>query len=211
MPMKTEREYRALSAVMEARANAKEEEMIVEGYATTFNQPYDLFTYQGVRYMEQVDPSSFEACDMDDVIMQYDHAGRVFARTRNGTLKLEVDDRGLKITADLSRTDTARQLYQEIRAGMIDRMSFGFIVGADERTTTRDEDTGKSTVMRTIKHFKKLYDVSAVSIPQNDQTSISARMISDGWIAEMVEAERLRAQRKARLALKIKMMEGEFA
>lgn len=209
MPMKTEREYRALAAVMEARADAKEDEMIVEGYATTFNQPYDLFTYQGVRYMEQVDPSAFEACDMDDVIMQYDHAGRVFARTRNGTLKLEVDDRGLKITADLSRTDTARQLYQEIRAGMTDRMSFGFIVGEDERTTTRDEDTGKSTVLRTITRFKKLYDVSAVSIPANDQTSISARMLSDGWIAE-AEAERLRAQRKKRLALKIKMMEGEI-
>lgn len=210
MPMKTEREYRALSAVMEARADAKDDEMIVEGYATTFNQPYDLFAFNGVRYMEQVDPASFEECDMDDVIMQYDHAGRVFARTRNGTLKLEVDDRGLKITADLSRTDTARQLYQEIRAGMTDRMSFGFIVGADEKTTTRDEDSGKTTVLRTIKRFKKLYDVSAVSIPANDQTSISARMLSDGWIAEL-EAERLRAQRKAKLALKIKMMEGEFA
>ena len=88
-------------------------------------------------------------------------------------------------------------------------MSFGFIVGADERTTTRDEDTGKSTVLRTITRFKKLYDVSAVSIPANDQTSISARMLSDGWIAEM-EAERLRAQRRKRLALKIKMMEGEL-
>lgn len=210
MPMKTEREYRTLSAAMEARAGAKDDEMIVEGYATTFNQPYDLFTFNGVRYMEQVDPTAFEECDMDDVIMQYDHAGRVFARTRNGTLKLEVDDRGLKITADLSRTDTARQLYQEIRAGMTDRMSFGFIVGADEKTTTRDEDSGKTTVLRTIKRFKKLYDVSAVSIPANDQTSISARMLSDGWIAEM-EAERLRAQRKAKLALKIKMMEGEIA
>lgn len=210
MPMKAQREYRALSAVMEVRADAKEDEMIVEGYATTFNQPYDLFTYQGTRYMEQVDPNAFEECDMADVIMQYDHAGRVFARTRNGTLKLEVDDRGLKITADLSKTDTARQLYQEIREGMTDRMSFGFIVGLDERTTTRDEDTGKATVLRTIKRFKKLYDVSAVSIPANDQTSISARTLSDGWIAE-AEAERLRAQRKARLALKIKMMEGEFA
>lgn len=210
MPMKAQREYRVISAAMEVRADAKEDEMIVEGYATTFNQPYDLFTYNGTRYMEQVDPRAFEECDMSDVIMQYDHAGRVFARTRNGTLALEVDDRGLKITADLSRTDTARQLYQEIREGMTDRMSFGFNVGLDEKTTTRDEDTGKATVMRTIKRFKKLYDVSAVSIPANDQTSISARMLSDGWIAE-AEAERLRAQRKARLALKIKMMEGEFA
>ena len=210
MPMKAQREYRALSAVMEVRADAKEDEMIVEGYATTFNQPYELYSYGNYRYMEQVDPNAFEECDMDDVIMQYDHAGRVYARTRNGTLKLEVDDRGLKITADLSRTDTARQLYQEIREGMTDRMSFGFIVGLDERTHIEDADAGTYTVMRTIKRFKKLYDVSAVSIPANDQTSISARTLSDGWIAE-AEAERLRAQRKARLALKIKMMEGEFA
>lgn len=210
MPMKAQREYRALSAVMEVRADAKEDEMIVEGYATTFNQPYELYSYGNYRYMEQVDPNAFEECDMDDVIMQYDHAGRVYARTRNGTLKLEVDDRGLKITADLSKTDTARQLYQEIRAGMTDRMSFGFIVGLDERTHIEDADAGTYTVLRTIKRFKKLYDVSAVSIPANDQTSISARTLSDGWIAE-AEAERLRAQRKARLALKIKMMEGEFA
>ena len=210
MPMKAQREYRALAAVMEVRADAKDDEMIVEGYATTFNQPYELYSYGNYRYMEQVDPNAFEECDMDDVIMQYDHAGRVYARTRNGTLKLEVDDRGLKITADLSRTDTARQLYQEIREGMTDRMSFGFIVGLDERTHIEDADAGTYTVMRTIKRFKKLYDVSAVSIPANDQTSISARTLSDGWIAE-AEAERLRAQRKARLALKIKMMEGEFA
>lgn len=210
MPMKAQREYRALSAVMEVRADAKEDEMIVEGYATTFNQPYELYSYGNYRYMEQVDPNAFEECDMADVIMQYDHAGRVFARTRNGTLKLEVDDRGLKITADLSKTDTARQLYQEIREGMTDRMSFGFIVGLDERTHIEDADAGTYTVMRTIKRFKKLYDVSAVSIPANDQTSISARTLSDGWIAE-AEAERLRAQRKSRLALKIKMMEGEFA
>ena len=210
MPMKAQREYRALAAVMEVRADAKEDEMIVEGYATTFNQPYELYSYGNYRYMEQVDPNAFEECDMDDVIMQYDHAGRVYARTRNGTLKLEVDDRGLKITADLSKTDTARQLYQEIREGMTDRMSFGFIVGLDERTHIEDADAGTYTVIRTIKRFKKLYDVSAVSIPANDQTSISARTLSDGWIAE-AEAERLRAQRKARLALKIKMMEGEFA
>ena len=210
MPMKAQREYRTLAAVMEVRADAKDDEMIVEGYATTFNQPYELYSYGNYRYMEQVDPNAFEECDMDDVIMQYDHAGRVYARTRNGTLKLEVDDRGLKITADLSKTDTARQLYQEIREGMTDRMSFGFIVGLDERTHIEDADAGTYTVMRTIKRFKKLYDVSAVSIPANDQTSISARTLSDGWIAE-AEAERLRAQRKARLALKIKMMEGEFA
>ena len=210
MPMKAQREYRTLAAVMEVQADAKEDEMIVEGYATTFNQPYELYSYGNYRYMEQVDPNAFEECDMDDVIMQYDHAGRVYARTRNGTLKLEVDDRGLKITADLSKTDTARQLYQEIREGMTDRMSFGFIVGLDERTHIEDADAGTYTVMRTIKRFKKLYDVSAVSIPANDQTSISARTLSDGWIAE-AEAERLRAQRKARLALKIKMMEGEFA
>ena len=183
MPMKAQREYRALSAVMEVRADAKEDEMIVEGYATTFNQPYELYSYGNYRYMEQVDPNAFEECDMDDVIMQYDHAGRVYARTRNGTLKLEVDDRGLKITADLSKTDTARQLYQEIREGMTDRMSFGFIVGLDERTHIEDADAGTCTVMRTIKRFKKLYDVSAVSIPANDLTSISARTLSDGWIA----------------------------
>ena len=180
--------------------------MWVEGYATTFNQPYTLYSWDDYEVREEIDEHAFDECDMTDVIMQYDHQGRVFARTRNNTLQLATDDHGLKITADLGGTDIGKQLYEEIKGGYTDQMSFGFIVGLDERTSTEDHENGKTTVLRRIKKISKLYDVSAVSIPANNQTSISARSLSDGLIAE-VKAERLRAQKRARLALKIKMTE----
>lgn len=180
--------------------------MEVEGYATTFNQPYTLYSWDDYEVQEEIDEHAFDECDMTDVIMQYDHQGRVFARTKNGTLQLATDEHGLKITADLSGTELGQQLYGEIKGGYTDQMSFGFIVGLDERTYTEDHETGKTTVLRRIKKISKLYDVSAVSIPANDQTSISARSLSDGFIAE-IKAERLRAQKRAKLALKIKMTE----
>lgn len=197
------REYRSMT--MEIRAGEENEnKMLVEGYATTFNQPYVLYEGKDYRFIESVAPEAFKECDMSDVIMQYDHAGRVFARNKNGTLWLAVDSIGLKITADLGGTDIGRQLYQEIKGGYTDKMSFSFTVEEDERTVTVSEDSGE-TVNRKITKIKKLYDVSAVSLPANDATSISARRFADGVISE-IKAERLERARKIK-KLKL-MMEG---
>ena len=185
------REYRAMTM----RALGDSDAMIVEGYATTFNQPYMLYDGCDYRVMEQIAPTAFAQCDMTDVIMQYDHEGRVFARNRNNTLALSVDAAGLKITADLGGTDIGRQLYQEIKGGYTDKMSFGFVVAEDQRTSTMDYNTGVETVLRTITKIKKLYDVSAVSIPANDMTSISARRYADGVI-DGIKAERLERDNK---------------
>ena len=62
----------------------------VRGYATTFNEKYTLYEDNTIRIDEQVDPHAFDNCDMSDVIMQYNHEGRVFARLSNGTLKLNI-------------------------------------------------------------------------------------------------------------------------
>ena len=185
------REYRAMTM----RALGDSDAMIVEGYATTFNQPYMLYDGGDYRVMEQIAPTAFAQCDMTDVIMQYDHEGRVFARNRNNTLALSVDATGLKVTADLGGTDIGRQLYQEIKGGYTDKMSFGFVVAEDQRTSTMDYNTGVETVLRTITKIKKLYDVSAVSIPANDMTSISARRYADGVI-DGIKAERLERDNK---------------
>lgn len=185
------REYRAMTM----RALGDSDAMIVEGYATTFNQPYLLYDGGDYRVMEQIAPTAFAQCDMTDVVMQYDHEGRVFARNRNNTLALSVDAIGLKITADLGGTDIGRQLYQEIKGGYTDKMSFGFVVAEDQRTSTMDYNTGVETVLRTITKIKKLYDVSAVSIPANDMTSISARRYADGVI-DGIKAERLERDNK---------------
>ena len=180
--------------------------MTVEGYATTFNQPYVLYEDRDVRVEEEIDAHAFDACDMSDVIMQYDHQGRVFARNKNGTMAVAADDHGLKMTARLGGTEIGRQLYQEIKGGYTDRMSFGFIVGLDERTVTEDTESKKRIVRRRILKIRKLYDVSAVSIPANDATVISARSLLDGWIEEAKRSAR--AAQRRRLALKIRLMEG---
>lgn len=191
------REYRAMTM------RAADESMTVDGYATTFNQPYMLYDSPTYKVYEQVAPTAFDACDMSDVIMQYDHEGRVFARNKNGTLALNVDGIGLKITADLGGTDIGRQLYQEIKGEYTDKMSFGFLVAEDQRKSDYNAETGVEIVTRTITKIKKLYDVSAVSIPANDMTSISARRFADGVIGE-IKAERLeRAKKKLKILLEV--------
>ena len=209
MPVTTDREYRSIDvSALETRAEG--DEMIVEGYAATFSQPYTLGRAKGYVYEEQIAPDAFAQADMSDVIMQYDHQGRVFARNRNGTLELSTDEHGLKITARLGGTEIGRQLYEEIRGGYTDRMSFGFTVSAD-REDREKLDSGETRILRTITGVKKLYDVSAVSLPANDATEISARSLCEGAIAR-AEAERLAEEDRARRARIIRMlMEDEHA
>ena len=203
--MKTDREFRKCA---EFRAMDDADSYVVEGYATTFDQPYTLYSDGYYELREVVDSHAFDKTDMSDVIMQYDHEGRVFARNRNKTLDLTTDEHGLKITANLGGTDIGRQLYQEIKGGYTDRMSFAFTVSDDKRE--RETIDGKIVVTRRILGFRKLYDVSAVSTPANNSTSIIARSFVDGVIAEL-EAERLSALEysKRKLALKIKLSGGK--
>lgn len=179
------RQYRNINVqMMETRAS-DDGEKIVTGYAATFNEPYELWSWDGYTVLEQIDPAAFDDCDMSDVIMQYNHEGRVFARTSNGTLQLEVDKKGLKIEAKLGGTDLGRDVFDEIEGGYTTKMSFGFVVKEDKREITEDRETGAVTVLRTITKISKLYDVSAVSIPANDATSISSRNYCEGVIAEI--------------------------
>ena len=210
MPVKNDREYRNMVEV--EIAQNEDDRKIVRGYASTFNQPYTLYEEDDYRVKEVVDSEAFKDTDMRDVIMQYDHMGRVFARTSNNTLTVTPDERGLLIEADLGGTELGRQLYEEIKGGYTNKMSFGFKVDSDKRTNLIDSD-GKNTVVRRITSVRKLYDVSAVSIPANDATSISVRNLSDGLIEE-IQAERLEAEKRERakeaLELKIKIMEVEL-
>lgn len=196
------REYRNFTDI-KVRAD-KNESMVVEGYATVFDTPYKLYDDGEYIVREQIAREAFDETDMSDVIMQYNHEGRVFARNKNGTLQVVPDEKGLKTIAELSGTDIGRQLYQEIDGGYTDKMSFGFTVASDTREVTRG-DKEPTVVLRTITGIKKLYDVSAVSIPANDATEISARSYCDGVIAE-VEAERRRAENIKLMRKKLKVM-----
>ena len=205
------RQYRSIDVSGFERRSEGDAEKVVSGYATTFNQPYELFNtaYDGVRYIvkEQVDRGAFKDTNLSDVIMQYDHAGRVFARTSNGTLELDPDEHGLHIRANLGGTELGRQLYEEIEGGYTTKMSFGFRVGKDKREETEERDENgvtTVTVLRTILSISHLYDVSAVSLPANDATSISARNFCDGVIAEVMEEFQKREDQRKRIRIKSK-------
>lgn len=202
------REYRNMP-VMQIRAGEKGTDggkKIVEGYATKFNVEYELYNWGDYIVREKIDPHAFDECDMSDVIMQYDHTGRVFARKTNGTLELRVDNIGLHTSADLGGTQLGGQLYEEIDGGYTTKMSFGFRVAEDKREIIEDHETHVITVLRTVTKISKLYDVSPVSIPANDATEISARSFCDGVIAE-IKAERLKAleQERRRKALRLRL------
>ena len=201
--VKNDREYRNMTMEIREPEEGADQKMIVEGYASTFDEPYKLYSGEGWELWETVDRSAFDDTDMSDVIMQYNHEGRVFARTRNNTLSVEPDEKGLFISADLGGTEIGRELYEEISGGYTDRMSFGFTVTGDMEEREQN-DAGVWIYTRHITSVGKLFDVSAVSIPANDGTSISAdavtRSISDlndGVIAR-IQAERLEEE-KAKL------------
>ena len=199
MPVKIDsREYRKIDAAQMETRTEEDGRKIVEGYATTFNQPYELMRQKDMIVTEQVDPEAFSETDMSDTIMQYDHTGRVFARVKNGTLRLEPDAHGLKVIADLGGTEIGRQLYEEIRGGYTDKMSFGFTVTGDKRTRSKDAD-GNTVILRTITKVGRLFDVSAVSLPANDATEISSRSIGDGLIAEVQEEVLAEQERQRRI------------
>lgn len=206
MPQKNNREYRNIAGNLAPQ----EDEKRVTGYATTFGVPYKLYGSNSYEIWEVIDKNAFDKTDMDDVIMQYDHEGRVFARTRNNTLALRSDEHGLLIDADLSGTELGRQLYEEIKGGYTDKMSFGFTVRGDKWEDEMIDGVQKST--RTITDIGKLYDVSAVSIPANDSTSLSVRSLTDGAIerlkAERLERERVEALEARRAALRERINNG---
>ena len=212
MPVKNDREYRNLMLEIRTPEEGEPEqrEMIVEGYASTFNEPYTLYEDKDFRFQEVVDQNAFANTDMSDVIMQYNHEGRVFARTSNNTLSITPDEQGLFISANLGGTEAGRDLYEEIRGGYTNKMSFGFTVDGDEEVRTSGPD-GFITITRRITSVQKLYDVSAVSIPANDATSISVRTLTDGVI-EKVKAERLEKEqlelRRRKMELQIRLLGG---
>ena len=193
MAIKNDREYRMIQMPeMQFRALEDEEQRyIVEGYATTFDDPYVLFEYDGNKYMEQITRDALLNADMGDVIFLYNHEGMVYARQSNGTLQLSLNEHGLYVRADLSSTEASREMYESIKAGLVTQMSWAF--------TVEEESYNEKTRTRTILKVRKVYDVSAVSIPANPNTDISARSYWDGVIEEERRRERERAEKVQRI------------
>ena len=201
MPAKpNERNYRMLSVPLTTRAIAGADgeerekrfdtDYYVEGYASTFNDPYVLWhdPWGEIDYYEVIDPGAFRDADMSDVIMQYNHDGHVYARQSNGTLIVEPDEHGLFIAADLGKSSASRQMYEEIESGLCTRMSWAFTVAED----SYDRETHTTRILR----VKKVFDVSGVSYPCDPNTEISARAFN----GEIERAYGEYMRHKARLA-----------
>lgn len=177
------------------------QELWVEGYAARFNSPTVLFEIDGVEYKEQIASDAFTDCRMDDVIFNYNHSGRVMARTRNKTLQVSVDENGLYIRARLDGTEEGRSLYADIQNGYIDRMSFRFTIAQE----AFDYQNRQWTVLR----IKRLYDVSAVDIPAYDDTSIESRKADAEAVARQHQQEVDTALARQRLEIKFKLLGGK--
>lgn len=195
--MAIEREYRSFAQIIQRDIDDDNKKYMVEGYASTF-EPYTLWTTEdGVEIKEQISPDAFNETDFSDVVFRIDHEGPVFARTSNNLIDLSVDDHGLKSIIDLSKTEKARGVFEDIEAGMYPQMSFAF--------TVEREAWDRETHTRHIEKIGKLYDVSAVSFPANPGTEIgvSLRDRINGEI-EAETAERLEAERQ-RLILQLRI------
>lgn len=177
MPVVDGREYRTFEMTFTAvEPDEGSDDMIVEGYATTFDDPYELWD----DYYEVISRNALDGADMSDVIFQLNHEGIVMARLRNGSLIIMCDDHGLFVRANLKGCQQGRDLYEAIKNGLIDRMSWGFIIAEDGYEYDSQSRTS------TITKVSKVFDVSAVSLPANEGTEIHARSYFDG----VIEAER---------------------
>lgn len=165
---------------IETRSDGENNKMIVEGYAIVFDEE-TLIGDENRGFIEAIDRNALAETNMKDVPFKYNHndVTLILARTRNGSLSLEVDDKGLKIRAELIDTTSNVDIYKSIVAGLLDKMSFAFTV------KSQSWDRSGKVPKRTITAIDRLFDVSVVDLPAYDQTSIQASSRS----LDLVETE----------------------
>ena len=156
---------------VEFRATEEEGKMILEGYPVVFDQE-TLIGDEEWGWYEIIDKKALEGADLSDVPLKYNHgdAKGILARTRNGSLKLTVDSKGLKMRAELIDTTDNVDIYKCVKSGLLDKMSFAFNVLEEDY----EQKDGK-TPRRIITKIGRLFDVAVVDLPAYDQTSIYAR------------------------------------
>lgn len=193
-------ERRALSSfVMDGGEKKLNSDYYVEGYATTYNKPYELYRDEyGVAYYEMIQAGALQGAEMADVIMLYDHDSRVVARTTNNTLLLFPDDpAGLRIAADMSKSDYAQQIHGDIKAELITKMSWTFEVASGGEYYDQASHTWVITKIR------RVYEVAAVALPANEDTAIEARSKTQAEEAAQAKNKLERCRAKCRALLNL--------
>lgn len=187
-----------------AQINSANEEgqLKVRGYAAVFNEPTLIWEseYSGYKYFETVDKNAFEGADLSDVCFKYNHGdvAMILARTRNKTLTLAADDHGLAVQADIAETSTGKDVYELIRRGDLDKMSFAFTV---EKQKVEYDERAK-TCIRTILKFDKIFDVAVVDFPAYDGTEISTVEARGAEYFRKLEEEMREQEERKKLLLR---------
>jgi HK97 family phage prohead protease len=148
-----------------------EGKLIVEGYAAVYEKE-TFIGGNGWGFYEVIAKGAFDGADLRDVCFKYNHSDgfAILARTRNKSLVLTPDEKGLHFRAELLDTTDGIDMYKRIKSGLIDKMSFAFTVKTEEIT-----DKDKPNPRRRITKFDKIFDVSAVDTPAYEDTTIYAR------------------------------------
>lgn len=148
---------------------SEENDLKVKGYAVVFDSKTLLYESDGIKYYETVDKTAFDNADMSNVVFRYNHddSFQILARTSNNTLKLNVDKKGLKITAELANTTAGKDIYELIKRHDISKMSYAYIVDKADYEKVSDVE-----YVRHIKSIKRLIDVSAVDFPAYNETEL---------------------------------------
>lgn len=179
--------------------------MIIEGYAAVYDDE-TLIGDEEWGFYERIEKGAFDGANMKDVPLKYNHSDAVpiLARTRNKSLELKTDDKGLFIHAELLDTQDNIDMYKRIKAGLIDKMSFAFTVRKEGETWEK----GK-TPKRSIKKFDRIFDVSVVDVPAYEGTSIYARSLelADAFKGT-VETEKSEQRKDYKISNLIKQYKG---
>lgn len=167
-----------------------ENEMIVEGKAIAYDTETVLFKMDGVEYKEVIKKGAFTEANLKDAFFKYNHndSVMVMARYKNKTLEFEEREDGVYIKARLANTTAGRDLYELIKRGDVDKMSFAF--------TIKEETYNKETRTWTVNKIDKIYDVAAVPVPAYEATSIYARRFGDVEAIRLKDLEESELQRK---------------
>jgi hypothetical protein len=201
MPQNLERRY--VNTTLELRDD--DAEPIVSGYAARFNElSEELWGFR-----EIILPGAFaDALKAPDIRALFNHdPSQIVARTKNNTLKVWEDEKGLRYEFQPNmKTAAGRDLVELLRRGDVDQSSFAFSM---EGGIEEWDDSGDIPIRKLIK-IPRLYDVSPVTYPAYPSTSVGVRSAQDVYEehkAQREKQERQEAERRIKEArIKVKML-----
>lgn len=165
----------SIAVSLDKRAAEEQESRQISGYAAVFNSWSNPIWW----FREKIDPKAFEKCNFDKCILNFNHDNeKIMARVSSGTLKLEVDDKGLRFSAELPNTTVGNDMLELIRRGDVNQCSFAFVVESDAWVYA-DNSNDLEFDERTILSIKEVYDVCPVVYPAYEDTTVDARSLEN--------------------------------